>query len=708
MTVQETFRVPRELQPTWDLTDTQSEITLQESIRESEFVEELTHRFSDESPQSGPTPPGIETVRRSPVWLFRSSQLPKKDLQAFIPELNVRLDHVTHLPDGRLEFSKKVTGLCLERVILQGFPRATNENSSSLRIIYKRNDFTKKAGMKRLRNITALHDSIQKSWADVGNAAPYPNLDAIVVSGGKLHGPQPLVGIQFPESIMAVEDLDWGGCRRLSWDPTISENMIDRASIWIDDDHPILSDFKMLISPPETGPALHANSNKDILRNHLLKRNWIWITRMHHLKRVIDIPRTEEFYDARMAFFNHGSPMSLQMFCQRHQCTERQLGKRSCHIRGKLGHLMLMSQVAEMEMTGVTAVAQERRKRAAEFGPWLDFLVNSTRNGNDRLSSPLEALEAARYFISAVRLGLNPHRIPEARHVERESNWVEEWIKSRSEERKLTWSNKQKEFILNRLAGRGSEPLTDWQLTGEKLYNLQAFCPQTEARCALALLLHHQELAVLRKEASKTKGQEKLPASPPLGRVPICQCHSEDCQYQESHPLYSIRFHDKSHYCSMGGSGNPKANWSSSSETNPIAEVNISVESSNKSSSPPLHCLFPEAVGTALSVISEEKSQPSTPRLEQFSSKPTVAIATHSGQVASPEALSASNNAKEVSQQNLIANASPAGQITPPSESPASIAVQEDPQQSYLLSHKALLGSIIVPQKLTKQMARET
>jgi hypothetical protein len=158
----------------------------------------------------------------------------------------------------------------------------------------------------------------------------------------------------------------------------------------------------------------------------------------------------------------------------------------------------------------------------------------------------------------------------------------------------------------------------------------------------------------------------------------------------------------------MGGSGNPKANWSSSSETNPIAEVNISVESSNKSSSPPLHCLFPEAVGTALSVISEEKSQPSTPRLEQFSSKPTVAIATHSGQVASPEAPSASNNAKEVSQQNLIANASPAGQITPPSESPASIAVQEDPQQSYLLSHKALLGSIIVPQKLTKQMARET
>jgi hypothetical protein len=232
---------------------------------------------------------------------------------------------------------------------------------------------------------------------------------------------------------MVVEDLDWGGCKRLSWGPAISENMIDRASIWIDDDHPILSDFEMLSSPPETGPALYANGNKDILRNHLLKRIWIWITRMHHLKRVIDIPR----------------------------------------------------------------------------------------NGNDRLSNPLEALEAARYFISAVRLELNPHRIPEVRHVERESNWAEEWIKSRPEERKLTWSNQQKEFILNRLAGRGSEPLIDWQLTGEKLYNLQAFCPQTEAGCALALLLHHQELAVLRKEFSKTKDQEKLPAFPPLRRVPI-------------------------------------------------------------------------------------------------------------------------------------------------------------------------------------------
>jgi hypothetical protein len=93
MTIQETFRVPRELQSAWDLSDPQSEIKLRESIRESEFVEELTHRFSDESPQSGPTPPpGIETVRRSPVWLFRSSQLPKNDLQAFIPELNVLLD----------------------------------------------------------------------------------------------------------------------------------------------------------------------------------------------------------------------------------------------------------------------------------------------------------------------------------------------------------------------------------------------------------------------------------------------------------------------------------------------------------------------------------------------------------------------------------------------------------------------------------------
>jgi hypothetical protein len=508
---------------------------------------------------------------------------------------------------------------------------------------------------------------------------------------------------------MAVEDLDWGGCKRLSWGPAISENMIDRASIWIDDDHPILSDFEMLSSPPETGPALYANGNKDILRNHLLKRIWIWITRMHHLKRVIDIPRTEEFYDARMAFFNHGSPKSLQMFCQRHQCTERQLSKLSCHIRGKLGHFMLMSQVAEMEMTDVTAVTQERRKRAAEFGPWLNFLVNSTRNGNDRLSNPLEALEAARYFISAVRLELNPHRIPEVRHVERESNWAEEWIKSRPEERKLTWSNQQKEFILNRLAGRGSEPLIDWQFTREKLYNLQAFCPQTEAGCALALLLHHQELAVLRKEFSKTKDQEKLPAFPPLRRVPICQCHSENCEYQEGYPLYSTRSHDKSHYYSMGGSGNPKGTWSSSSETNPIAEVNISVESPNKSSSPPPHCLFPVAVGTALSLISEERSQLSTPRLEEVSSKPTVANATHSGQIAPPqEAPSASNNAKEVSQQAPLPTPRQLGRLHHRVNHLPRSLFKKTRSKAHLLSHKTLLGSIIVPQKLTKQMTRET
>jgi hypothetical protein len=357
-------------------------------------------------------------------------------------------------------------------VILEVSQPGENGNPSLLKLLYKRNDFTKKDGLKRELNIENLHSSLQQAWMGAP-AFPYPTLDAIIVNDRKIIKQQPpMAGIQFPESVVMVEDLDWGNCERLSWSQNISESMIARASVWIDGDHPILADFGMLSASPGEGPTLDENGDNDILRNHVLKRRWVWITRLHHRRRVIDISRTEEFYDARVAYFN-GADCYLQNFCESRQCTQRQVEKLPCHLRGKLEHLVMMSQIAEMKITRKETTAQGEEgaeDTAAKFGPWLDFLVNSTYNGNGQLSSALHELEVARCFVSSVRLatlgndGYGPGKIPEIRDVEHGRHWIEDLINSLSDRRKLTWTTRQKGAVQNRLSRRYPKLiLTEWQ-----------------------------------------------------------------------------------------------------------------------------------------------------------------------------------------------------------------------------------------------------
>jgi hypothetical protein len=77
-----------------------------------------------------------------------------------------------------------------------------------------------------------------------------------------------------------------------------------------------------------------------------------------------------------------------------------------------------------------------------------------------------------------------------------------------------------------------------------------------------------------------------------------------------------------------------------------VTEVNASVEPPNTATLPSAllgALLEPAVAGTALSVISEEKSQPTTPTIEQHSSKITIAT-TASGQLTVEETSSATNN----------------------------------------------------------------
>ncbi|KAE9368452.1 hypothetical protein N431DRAFT_512569 [Stipitochalara longipes BDJ] len=173
--------VPPELQPAWVSDEAKIEKTPKEMIRESEMLEKLIKHYSQASPQVGSAPvPRIEFLRRSPVSLISSiSEPPKKDLRGFVPELNIPLDHVKHLSDGVLEFGQVVRNLCAERVILEEFRRG--ECLNSRRVVYKNNDFTKKAGLEREKNILSFYDLIQDSWSYTDNANPYPTLDPILV-----------------------------------------------------------------------------------------------------------------------------------------------------------------------------------------------------------------------------------------------------------------------------------------------------------------------------------------------------------------------------------------------------------------------------------------------------------------------------------------------------------------------------------------------
>jgi hypothetical protein len=503
-------------------------------------------------------------------------------------------------------------------------PRGQSEEASSPKLFYKRSDFTKKGGLKRELDIKRLHDSIQHSWMDQmdgGSCSPPPTLDPIIVNSWKLLWSQPKAWIQFPESIMNVDDLDWGNCEKLSWSQNISKDMISRASIWIDDNHPILANFETL-STKSGAPKLDLKGNKDILKNHLLRRGWVWIVGRYHRKRVIKISRTEEFFDARAAHFSHGSRCRnclLRNFCQRSPCTAMQMEKIPAHLRGKLGHLITMSQIAEARMKNTKSKNKTMERQIAggafgpaKFGPWLDFLVDSARAGDSRLSNAMQELEVARCFVSSLRLyaledgadELRPRRIPEIGDVEFER--VGELIQSLSGSGKSTWE-RRKEAVLNRLARRREIPTpTDWRTRGEKLYALQAFCPRTEAECALLFLLYRQEMEAAKEQLSGA-GQSSS--------------HDSRCP---------AVYQDTGFICRPGCKG---CGISSSKQGNVRAKINTPIESQSTSHLGPLHALLQPAFATKLSIISEEDSQTTSSRIKQRSSKISLADTALSGQM---------------------------------------------------------------------------
>lgn len=69
---------------------------------------------------------------------------------------------------------------------------------------------------------------------------------------------------------MKVDDLDWGNSGKLSWSKNISEDMLRNASLWIDDRHPLLTDFEALSVKPGAAPPLEGIF--DIVKGHLLNR----------------------------------------------------------------------------------------------------------------------------------------------------------------------------------------------------------------------------------------------------------------------------------------------------------------------------------------------------------------------------------------------------------------------------------------------------
>jgi hypothetical protein len=109
LTLEPEVKVLREFQP-----DSEPDLNSQHEMtsRDRHFLQELTRHFSRPTPRSGSTQAHrIAAVRRSSVWLIRNSELPKNSFRAFVPELNIPLEHVTHRSNGHLEFSKKVTKL---------------------------------------------------------------------------------------------------------------------------------------------------------------------------------------------------------------------------------------------------------------------------------------------------------------------------------------------------------------------------------------------------------------------------------------------------------------------------------------------------------------------------------------------------------------------------------------------------------------------
>ena len=618
-------RISPELIPDWIPEKLQSGKTAREINRESQMAVELFDRYSQPTLQGFAPAARIESLRPSPVNLVSSkTEPPAGDVCCIFPELNIILDHVKHLSDGVLEFDKVFGNLSAEL----------------------------KANLKGETTVSPLDNSIKDSCSSVKAAAPYPSLHPIIVRPSILSRAKHRIGIHFPEATVALEDLcwgvhkgraanenvmddagtiDWGSPKRLSLNRNISEHILARAGVWIDYSHQILGNFEELKALLEPGPALDGDGNNNILKNHLTKRRWVWITQMNDNEIVVDITRTEEFYDARLALFRTGSTRLLRNFCDRRPCTGREMDKQPAGIGG--------SQIAGTRMR---TAPKSGRHIAAKYGAWYDFLVMSMADGDGRLPTALQELAIARYFISRSRftktesIDERPNVLPEYHDLEEGFDWAENIINTLRGKGIPDGSSKHKSTMSKcRFLRTTKSALTSWQSTGQTLYKMQSFSPLWEVECALSLIMYRQQLAAIREESAALWEEfSAIRDAPRGGNIPTrgiwegrcCQCHcgSDVCDDPES----------------------------SSRGVRPVPKVDISVEPVEAPSlapsvlpspapslaqfiPPPIPPFIPPSksqclptVGKALSTISEEGSQPTTPRLGPSSSEDTISDTT--------------------------------------------------------------------------------
>ncbi|PMD38219.1 hypothetical protein L207DRAFT_514139 [Hyaloscypha variabilis F] len=290
----------------------------------------------------------------------------------------------------------------------------------------------------------------------------------------------------------------------------------------------------------------------------------------------------------------------------------------------------------------------------------------SVVDGNEQLLMALQELEIARYFISKSRFAVTESTVyrlwelPEHQDVEEDAHWPKDTIKALQNKTSHKKPTRHRSTTLDRHHSRRTKlALTHWQSTGEILYTMQAFSPQSEAGCALTLILHRQELAVLRRESRERASQRKSS----VVRLGRCRCASDTCYEPES----------------------------SSKESSPVPGVEISVEPPGTPTSAPPNGCFRAAVGAALSTISEERSRTTTPRLEQCISMNSVSDTTLFG-LATPPDAPPSIDINGPPPQVVIAGGAPIGRITPPNDLSASPAAEVEPQHNFAVESSAVTG----------------
>ena len=391
-------------------------------------------------------------------------------------------------------------------MILETFRPGQNEASSSIKLMYKSDNTRKKHKSGIESNIETLHESLQHSWLDAGKASPTPTLEPMVVKSRKMPW-HSRVWIQCPEAVIMVEDLDWDkdNGQRLAFGNCVSERMIGCVSLWFDDENSVLKNFEIPSERAADEPARYVKGDNDILRNHLRNRTWVWITHKRRTgEEVIDISRTEAFYDARVAVFDHGNDSLLQNFCNRCRFSQRQVDKLPTVITdsiiGRLEQLIMISQSAWRKM-------KADPRDAATFGHWLDFLVNSVCNENDQISKAIRELDVAWYFLLHLRLlntigylryNFKPV-VPEFSNLDSTGHLTRlmETLLASNEKDEAVLSTNQIHTIMKNfregLFRRAKPGQVEWQQTGALLQGVASFYLRGEAECALILAAKRQQ-----------------------------------------------------------------------------------------------------------------------------------------------------------------------------------------------------------------------